>query len=71
MSEMSVVSKTETTQPLPQVFVVNGALTSKKAAFLTSLPRQTQNSSKSGHLQLVMVNSACAFSQSESGNYFE
>ena len=30
---------TKTTQPRPQVFSVNGALTSKNAAFLTSLPR--------------------------------
>ena len=29
---------TKTTQPHPQVFLVNGALTRKNAAFLTSLP---------------------------------
>ena len=37
-SEMSAifVFTTKKTQPRPQVFLVNGALTSKKAAFLTS-----------------------------------
>ena len=30
---------TKTTHPYPQVFSVNGALTCKKAAFLTSFPR--------------------------------
>ena len=39
MSEMSAifVYTTKTTQPHPQVFPVNSALTCKKAAFLTSL----------------------------------
>ena len=49
----------------------NGALTCTNAAFLTSFPRETQNSSKFGHPKLVMVNYACALSQSESGKYFE
>ena len=31
--------ETKTTQPRPQVFSVNGALTWKNAAFLTSFPR--------------------------------
>ena len=31
----------------------------------------TQHSSKFGHQLLVMVNYACAFSQSELGKYFE
>ena len=37
-SEMSAifVFTTKTTQPRPQLFSVNGALTCKKAAFLTS-----------------------------------
>ena len=72
-SEMSAIFKftTKTTQPRPQVFSVNGALTCTSAAFLTSFPRLTQNSSKFGHQKLVMVNYACAFSQSESGKYFE
>ena len=59
------------TQPRPQVFSVNGALTCTKAALLTSLVHQTQNSSKFGHQYLVMVNYACGFSQSESWKYFE
>ena len=43
------VFTTKTTQPRPQVFSVNGALTCKNAAVLTSFPRLTQNSSKFGH----------------------
>ena len=40
-SEMSAifVFTTKTTQPRPQVFSVNGALTCENAAFLTSFPR--------------------------------
>ena len=43
-SEMSAifVSTTKTTQPRPQVFSVNAALTCMNAAFLTSFPRKTQ-----------------------------
>ena len=59
------------TLPRPQVFSVKGELTCKKAAFLTSSVHYTQNSSKFGYQQLVMVNYACAFSQSESGKHFE
>ena len=72
-SEMSAifVFTTETTQRCPQVFSVNGALTCKKAALLTSSVRKSQNSSKFGHQQLAMVNYACTFSQSESGKDFE
>ena len=65
------VFTTKTTQPRPQVSSVNGALTRKKAALLTSSVHLTQNSSKFGHQYLVMVNYACVFSQSESGEYFE
>ena len=39
----------KTTQPRPLGFSVNGALTFKNAAFLTSFPRKIQNSSKFGH----------------------
>ena len=40
-SEMSAIFifTTKTTQPRPQVFLVNGALTCKNAAFSTSFPR--------------------------------
>ena len=62
-SQPFFVFKTKTTQHRPQVFSVNAALTCKKAAPLTSSVHQTQNSSKFGHQQLVMVNYACAFSQ--------
>ena len=50
-SEMSAifVFTTKTTQPRPQVFSVNGALTYKKAALLTSSVHWSQNSSKFGH----------------------
>ena len=34
-----LVFRTKTTQPRPQVFSVNGALTCENAAFLTSFPR--------------------------------
>ena len=44
-----LVCTTKTTQPCAQVFSVNGALTCKNAAFLTSFPRLTQNFSKFGH----------------------
>ena len=37
---------TKATQPRPQVFSVNGALTCKKAPLLTSSVHKTQNSSK-------------------------
>ena len=72
-SEMSAifVFKTKTTQPRPQVFSVNVALTYKEAALLTSSVDISQNYSKFGHQQPVMVNYACAFSQSASGKYFE
>ena len=43
------VFTTKTTQPRPQVFSVNCALTCKNTAFLTSFPHETQNSSKFGH----------------------
>ena len=40
-SEMSAIFlvHTKTTQPCPQVFLVNGALAYKNATFLTSFPR--------------------------------
>ena len=72
-SEMSTifVFTTKTTQACPQVFLVNGSLTCKEAALLMSQVDQSQNSSKFGHQQLVKVSYVCAFSQSESGKYFE
>ena len=49
-SEMSAifVFTTKTTQPRPQLFSVNGALTCKKAVFLTSSVDWWQNFSKFG-----------------------
>jgi len=51
MSEMSAifVFTTETTQRPPQVFSVNGALTFKETALLTSSVDKSQNSSNFGH----------------------
>ena len=71
MSEMSAifVFTTKTTQPRPHVFSVNSASTGMKAALLTPSVHLSQNSSKFGHQQLVMVNYVCAFSQSELGKY--
>ena len=43
------VFTTKTTQPRPQIVSVNGALTCKKAALLTSSVHYTKNSSKFGH----------------------
>ena len=48
MSAIFVLT-TKTTQPRPQVFSVNGALTCKKAALLTLLVHKMQNSFKFGH----------------------
>ena len=53
------VFTTKTTQPHPQVFSVNSALTCKKAAFLMSSVDQSQNSSKFGHLQLHGYGELC------------
>ena len=64
---------TETTQPHPQVFSVNGALTCSGLQFdvisLSSL--LNTEFSKFGHQWLVMVNYVCAFSQSELRKHFE
>ena len=53
----------------------NGSITCKKAALLTSFWRHrfniTKILSKFGKQQLVMVNYACGFNQSETGKYFE
>ena len=67
----------KTTQPRPQVFLINGSITCNKAALLTSFWRHRFNMtnnkilSKFGKQQLVMVNYACGFNQSETGKYFE
>ena len=61
--------------PRPKVFSVNGSITCNKAALLTSFWRHrfsmTKILSKFGKQQLVMVNYACGFNQSETGKYFE
>ena len=58
----------KTTQPLPQVISVNGALTCTFDVIGSLIAKFFQIS---GYQLLVMVNYACAFSQSESGKYFE
>ena len=69
------VLTTETTQPRPQVFTVNGSITCNQAALLTSFWRHRFNMTKffpnliNG--RLVMVNYACGFNQSDTGKYFE
>ena len=55
----------------PQVFSVNAALTCNCAALLTSSVDKSQNSSKFGKRELVMVNYTCAFRQSGTEKYFE
>ena len=70
--EMSpfIVLKTKTTQSRLQVFSVNGALTCNKAARHRFIKRKILPNLVISS-QLVMVNYACAFSQSELGKYFE
>ena len=59
-------------QPCPQVFSVNDSITCNFAALLMFLiSSMSQNSSKFGQQQLVMMNYECAFSQSEKEKYFE
>ena len=64
------VLTTKTTQPRPLVFSVNGSITCNQAALLTSV-HYDKILSKFGQQQLVMVNYACGFNQSETGKYFE
>ena len=74
------------TQPHPQVFSVNGSITCSRLHFWRNFDvigsiwqnfwphRSVQYDkvlSKFGQQQLVMVNYACGFNQSETGKYFE
>ena len=72
------------TQPCPQVFSVNDSIICsglpfwrhqfnnfRRTAFLMSLIQYGEDSFKFGEQQLVMVNYACGFNQSETGKYFE
>ena len=71
-SEMSAIFTTKTIcSTCSQVFSVNDVLICNKAALLTSPVYQMQNFFRFGQQELVMVNYVCAFSQSESGKYFE
>ena len=45
--------------------------TSNKVALLTSSVQYDKILSKFGQQQLVIVNNACGFNQSETGKYFE
>ena len=59
------------TQPHPQVFSVNGLIIWQFAPRLTSSVHTSQTSSKFGRQQLVMMDYAWNFSQSEMAKYFE
>ena len=65
------VFTTRTTQPRPQVFSVNGALTCKNAAFLTSFPHKHKILPNWVISKWLWWIKTCGFSQSESGKYFE
>ena len=62
---------TKTTQPRPKVFSVNCSIIEQFAARQTSFFHISQNSSKFGRQQVVMMNYAWDFSQSETEKYFE
>ena len=59
-----LVFTTKTTQPRPQVFLVNGALTCRRPHFWRHFLVKHK-------ILPNLVNYACAFSQSELGKYFE
>ena len=68
------VLTTKTTEPRPQVFLVNGSITYNQVVLdviLTSSVQYDTILAKFGQLSLVMVNYACGFNQSEMGKYFE
>ena len=55
------------TQPCPQVFSVNGSIISRELHFWRHWFNLAKILSKFGEQQLVMVNYACGFNQSETG----
>ena len=59
------------TQSLPQFFFVNGSIICSGLHFWRHCFNMTKILSKFGQQQLVMVNYACGFNQSETGKYFE
>ena len=59
------------TQPCPQVFSVNGSIICSGLYFWRYWFNMAKFLSKFGQQQLVMVNYACGFNQSETGIYFE
>ena len=59
------------TQPCPQVFSVNGSIIFSGLHFWRHWFNMAKILSKFGEQQLVMVNYACGFNQSETGKYFE
>ena len=60
-----------TTQPRPQVFSVNGLVFWQLCCTTDVIVHLSQNSSKFGRHQLVMMNYPWDFSQSETKKYFE
>ena len=62
---------TKTTQPCPQGFSVNGALTCKKLLFWCHSLVKHKILPNLVISNWLMGNNVCAFSQSESGKYFE
>ena len=59
------------TQPCPQVFSVNGSIICSGLHFWRHGFNNTNILSKLGEQQLIMLNCACGFDQSERGEYFE
>ena len=59
------------TQPCPQVFSNNGSIMCSGLHFWRHWFNMAKILCKFGEQQLVMVDSACGFNQSETGKYFE
>ena len=59
------------TKPCPQVFSVNGSIMCSGLHFWRHWFNIAKILSKFGEQQLVMMNYACGFNQSETGKYFE
>ena len=62
---------TKTTQPRPQVFSVNCSTNWQFPCTIDVIFHTSQNSSKFGRQQLVVMNYAWDFSQSEAKKYYE
>ena len=67
----AIFALTKITQSRPQFFSVNGSVICSGLHFWRHWFNMTKFLSKFGEQQLVMVNYACAFNQSETGKYFK